>query len=190
MFKDFADIKAPDPENPLGLFTARVDKVTGDLPLEYHWFNGKVRGEIHPMGSRGDGKIYPFKSIGFNQPVDGSGHPVPVKWGLIFLKGDVAAAAATGLALYESMYSEELAAKTGIPPVPGEFIGTYKTTHNLFSISHGITKAKALRCTECHAADSVLNFEALGYSKARAQRLMTLEVQDPDTNVVDWSLFN
>ncbi len=189
VYKDFADIVAPDPSNPLGLYEARLDFAGDDFKLEYHWFNGKVMGEIEPMGGPGDGKIYPFKRIGFNQPVDANDQPIPVIWGKIFLEGDVPTAATLGLAGYAAMYSEELAAQTGIPPVPGAF-DHYNDCSAVFSISHSITKENALQCADCHSTNSVLDFAALQYTPERANQLQTMDVPGGgDSGVHNWNLF-
>ena len=49
-------------------------------------------------------------------------------------------------------------------PVPG-----WQTIY--FSISHLVTKKKALSCENCHAANGILNFKALGYSDYEIQHL-------------------
>lgn len=196
-FKDFSMVVPADPNNPLALnkvelrLQSSLDGNESNIPfnfINYLWFNGQVHGEIQPVGSREDGKIYPYKTAGFNQPVDANGHPIPVKWGLIFLKGDVMAAVSKGRELYTSMFSDELAAEKGIPTIPGEF-DHFATHYCNFSISHGITKEKALTCENCHTEDTVLDYAKLGYSPQRTEQLMTLDLKEFDTVVEDWTLF-
>lgn len=194
VYKDFADVIAPDPSDPLGLYDVRVDQSGDDFQLEFGWFNGQVQGEIEPRGSRGDGKIYPYKRTWFNQPVDADGHPVPVKWGIIFLKGDVPAAANSGRDLYAAMYSDELAKETGIPVVSGAF-DHYSEHSCVFSISHGITKDQALTCKCCHNPNPILNFAALGYSQEEEDWLTSMNFNveckrtGASTQIGNWSIF-
>ena len=169
--KDFSKPVAPNPENPLGTYGLKLEKTQGSAPMMYTWFNGTIGPEITPLGARDDGKIYPFKLISFNQPVDASGHPVPVKWGKYFLTGNMSSAADLGLQLYEdSMYSDDLATSTGIPAVPGPFVD-YAWSTAAFSVSHGVTREKALKCANCHSPNGVMEFEKLGYSEEEVASL-------------------
>ena len=54
-------------------------------------------------------------------------------------------------------------------PVPG-----WQTIY--FSISHLVTKKKALSCENCHAGNGVLNFKALGYSDFEVGKLTSPEI--------------
>jgi len=176
VFKDFSTILPPDPNDPLGLYAVELQLAGEEFQLDFQWFNGTVTGEIDPHGSKDDGesKIYPYKLADVNQPVDEHGEPIPVKWGKIFVAGDLQAAMNVGRESYAAMYTEELAAETGIPPVPGEHAG-FKLNDCLgFSISHGITKEKALTCACCHDQNSVLDFEGLGYTSDEADSLRSL----------------
>jgi octaheme c-type cytochrome (tetrathionate reductase family) len=47
-------------------------------------------------------------------------------------------------------------------------------TGSFISLSHAIKRTTALRCNDCHAASSVLDFHALGYDPAQATRLQTI----------------
>lgn len=192
VYKDFSVVVPPDPNDPLGLYGVEVTMAGDDFTMDYLWFNGTVHGEIVPAGSRGDGKIHPYKSTFFNQPVDDSGHPVPVRWGPIYTKGDVAGAAAAGRQLYDALWSEELGARTGLPPVPGEFTQFKEGRCGYFSISHGITKDEALTCSCCHHPNSLLDFEELGFSEEEATTLTSMGFPDdcsrvrPSSKVGDW----
>ncbi len=187
-YKDYADVIPPDLDDPLSIYKVKVELASEENAVVYRWFNGTVHGEIEPAGSRSNGKIYPYKATFINQPVDANNHPVPVVWGQIFLKGDVPGAAAAGRAQYEAMYTPELAAEIGIPPVPGPFDHFQESHCALFSLSHGITKENALTCKSCHSNQSTLNYAELGYSVERTQQLANVEVPDDDTYVSDWEL--
>ena len=58
-----------------------------------------------------------------------------------------------------------------------------------FSISHNVVKADALNCTDCHAEESVMDLEGLGYDTAEIESIKTaLAIVDnttDDTNVTD-----
>jgi hypothetical protein len=186
--KDFAEMVPPADGDPLGLYNAKLTFADETFKLEYLWFNGTVHGEIVPAGAPGDGKIYPYKAAYFNQPVDADGNPVPLRWGIAYTTGDVPAAANKGRELYAAMWSEDLGAKTGLPPVPGQFAG-YKEGHcGYFSISHAITKENALTCKSCHSYTGVMNLDNL-YDAARADVLKALLGDTPPSGVKDWSLF-
>jgi len=135
-------------------------EVNQNVPV-YAWYNQTVANTPHfigPKGSRTDkkSKIYPFKIYlgkGFYDEYTGN-----------LLAMDFAEPMATG----DTLAGIASAAKTlGIEkykPVPG-----WQTIY--FSISHLVTKKKALSCENCHAANGVLNFKELGYSDFEIQRL-------------------
>lgn len=53
--------------------------------------------------------------------------------------------------------------------------GPTNVTGSFISLSHAIKPgSQALHCADCHSSASVLNFKALGYASARADRLMGL----------------
>ncbi|MGC9326737.1 MAG: hypothetical protein ACP5I1_03810, partial [Candidatus Hinthialibacter sp.] len=173
VYKDFADVASPDPADPLGIYDVRVDLSGDDFQLEFAWFNGQVQGKTQPLGGRENGKIYPYKRIVFNQPVDAECNPIPLKWRILFLQGDVPAAANAGRDQYAKMYSDELAQITGIPAVPGVF-DHYQELSCVFSVSHGIVKDSALTCQFCHNPNSTLDFQALGYSQEEESELKSM----------------
>jgi hypothetical protein len=47
-------------------------------------------------------------------------------------------------------------------------------TGSFISLSHAIKRDGALRCQDCHGAESVLDFKALSYSAPRIARLQSL----------------
>ena len=173
-YKDFSQSVAPDPNDPLGLYAVAISTTQGDTALSYKWFNGTVGHEIAPLGSREDGRIYPFRPVAFNQPLDASGHPIPVKWGIFFKTGNMQQAIASGRSLYAGLYSDAKGAKYGIPPMPGEFDHFGSIPCGGFSVSHGITKVNALHCTDCHSHESGLDFATLGYSAEETEHLVNV----------------
>jgi len=177
-YKDFSITVEPDPDDPLGLYKVGM-QFAESPPIAYRWFNGTIHGEIMARGDMTDGRIYPYRIIDFNQPVDADGNPVPIKWGVFFKTGNMELALQKGRSLYQSMiYSADKAAKYGIPPVPGEF-DHFSTGHNGgFSVSHGITRTNALTCADCHSPDGPLDFAALGYSQDRQQLLTNPQMPD------------
>jgi hypothetical protein len=194
VYKDFSVTVAPDPDDPLGLYAVKLEFADENFKIDYEWFNGNVMGEIEPVGSRGDGKIFPFKSATFNQPVDANGHPVPIKWGPFFKTGNMDAALSQGQSLYADMWTEEMGQRTGLPPTPGVF-DHYKESTCVFSLSHAITKEEALNCKCCHTTNGFLDYEHLGYSAQEAEDLMNIAVpgdcnrQLPSSQVKTWDIF-
>jgi hypothetical protein len=173
-FKDFSVVVPPDPQNPLAIYNVLVKFATPDFGIAYKWFNGTIHGEIQPRGSRGDGKIHPYKPIEFNQPLDAAGHPIPIQWGPLYKTGNMNAALTNGRNLYAAMWTQELSDKYGLPPVPGEFDHYGIGECGGFSISHGITKERALKCASCHNPTSVMDFEQLGYTEEETETLTGL----------------
>ena len=192
--KDFSVTTEPDPNDPLGLYGVKVDFADDTFRLEFHWFNGTVKGKIEPIGSKGNGKIYPYKTVTFNQPIDENGHPIPIKWGVQFKTGNMQEAINQGLAAYAAMMTDEIVATKGLPPVPGAF-AEFKERSDLFSISHGITKEKALNCSCCHSENGLLDFESLGFSAQEAATLESFNFGDdcargvPSSGIDQWTLF-
>ncbi|SNB44818.1 cytochrome C [Geobacter sp. DSM 9736] len=135
-------------------------EVNENVPV-YAWYNKTVENMPHligPKGSRTDkaSKIYPFKMyLGKGYYDEYTGQLLAMDFAQPMATGDTLAGIAS-------------AAKTlGIEkykPVPG-----WQTIY--FSISHLVTKKKALTCENCHAANGVLNFKALGYSDYEILRL-------------------
>ncbi|MCB2156441.1 hypothetical protein KQI84_16320 [bacterium] len=173
-YKDFSDHVPPDPGDPLALWGVKIEFAEGTPPIDYKWFNGTVGPEITPLGARDDGRIYPFKHIEFNQPLDANGHPVPIKWGIFFKTGNMDGALATGRSSYDAMWTQELQDTYGLAPVSGEFDHYGVNECGGFSVSHGITKDNALSCTTCHSTESPIDYAALGYSPEMVTHLQTM----------------
>lgn len=169
--KDFSIARAPDPDNPLALWKPGLTLRNEDYPFTFAWFNGQSEPEIEPVGSRGDGLIYPYKTATFNQPLDAEGHPIPIKWGIFFKTGNMQKAIETGRTLYSQMWTESLGERTGLPATPGEFDHFGEHTVK-FSISHGIRKNGALTCSDCHQLQGDMDFATLGYSSSEVQFLI------------------
>jgi len=166
-YKDFSKTVCPSGDctsTSLNTYGVQMTKFDSKFKLTYAWFNGKVEKPIHPKGDKSDGKIYPFKVGSFNQPVDASENPIPVKWGLLFVKGSMTDAITKGRALYDAYLKsfKGTPAEYALPALPGVF-SKYKAIKDMFSVSHGITKTGALTCTSCHSkSNSVLDWTKLG----------------------------
>lgn len=166
-YKDFSQVVCPSGDcsaSTLNLYGVKLTKYPNDFKLTYAWFNGKVEQPIHPKGDKTDGKIYPFKEGLFKQPKDAAGKPIPVKWGKVFVAGDMNAALTAGTKLYSDWLGafSGKPADYGLPAVPGK-LDKYTETKDLFSISHGITRTGALTCKGCHAkTGAVLDWTKLG----------------------------
>lgn len=131
----------------------------------YAWYNGTVRNEPHVIGPKGtradkDSKIFPFKIF--------EGRAFYDKKSGALLAMDFAPPMATG----DTLAGVASAAKTlGIKeyePVPG-----WQTIY--FGSNHLVTREKALACSNCHARNGVLDFEALGYTVEETARLSSAE---------------
>ena len=166
-FKDFSVVTCPSgdcsPES-LNTYGVQLTKFPEDFAITYAWFDGTVKAPIDPRGTEETGKLYPFKRGSFNQPRDINENPIPLKWGKLYVQGDMDGAISSGRSLYES-YFNSFAGDTaayGLPEVPGDF-DHFGEAVDLFSLSHSITKTSALTCADCHSTEnSVLDWEALG----------------------------
>jgi len=133
-----------------------IKRAPSDTKPVYAWFNGTVENKPHfigPSGARADGKskIYPFKIYQGKAFYDrGTGQ---------LLSMDFAQPTANGDALAGVASAAKTLGLNKIDPVAG-----WQTVY--FANSHLVTKAKALTCDRCHTPTGVLDFEALGYSKA------------------------
>ncbi|MBI5441143.1 MAG: cytochrome C [Deltaproteobacteria bacterium] len=127
----------------------------------YAWFNQTVLNSpsyIGPKGNRSDArsKIYPFKIFEGKAFFDR-------KTGAL-LAMDFAPPMATGDTLAGVASAARTLGLSSYDPVPG-----WQTVY--FASSHLVTKEKALTCSDCHAANGVLDFRGLGYSEAETARL-------------------
>ncbi|MFC1669046.1 hypothetical protein ACFL20_01535 [Spirochaetota bacterium] len=152
-------------------FGVGVVKNPADFKMSFMWFNGKSQRPIHPLGSSGDGKIYPFKKGEFNQPVNAAGDVLPQKLGAIFKMGSLQGAANAGLTSYNTLL-DLIEEETYGLPTPDDnsdsTIAGYQLVTDYFSISHGITRTNALgqSCGDCHGNEGAFteSWDLLGHS--------------------------
>ncbi|KXK38628.1 MAG: Cytochrome c bacterial [Candidatus Hinthialibacteria bacterium OLB16] len=173
--RDFAVVVPPDPNNPLSIYSVGISDATPDYKVSFAWFDGSVGPENKPRGARGDGKsrIYPYKPVGMNLPRDADGNVIPPRWDSFFKTGNMMDALAQGRNEYAALWTPEIGAKYGLPPVPGEF-DHFAASESGFSISHGITRKNAYKCASCHNPAGVMDFEKLGYSEEKSESLENL----------------
>ncbi|MGB8930360.1 MAG: cytochrome c3 family protein [Anaeromyxobacteraceae bacterium] len=124
------------------------------------WFNGQVRNEPHligPKGARGDGKskITPFKVY--------EGHAYYDKKSGKLLSMDFGPPTGNGDALAGVASAAKTLGLKDVKPTPG-----WQTIY--FANSHLVTKTAALSCDKCHTPNGVVDFEALGYTKAEVEK--------------------
>jgi hypothetical protein len=140
--------------------TTLKKEVNENVPV-YAWYNQTVENTAHfigPKGNRTDknSKIYPFKIyLGKGFYDEYTDTLLAMDFAPPMANGDTLAGVASA--------AKELGIKK-YKPVPG-----WQTIY--FSISHLVTKKKALSCENCHAANGILNFKALGYSDYEIQHL-------------------
>ncbi|GEJ56021.1 cytochrome c3 family protein [Anaeromyxobacter diazotrophicus] len=133
-----------------------IKRSPSDTKPVYAWFSGTVEAKPHfigPVGSRADGKskIFPFKIY--------QGRAFYDRRNGQLLSMDFAQPMATGDALAGVASAAKTLGLGKVEPVAG-----WQTIY--FANSHLVTKAKALTCDRCHVPTGVLDFQALGYSKA------------------------
>jgi hypothetical protein len=176
--KDFSVITGPNPDNFYNYGVACV-KNPADWRPTFLYFNGKVNVPCEPRGSKGDGKVYPFKAATFTvAKTTADDYYIPMKLGKIFLAGDQSAARQFGISSYNSwfdLYLDTSIFQQLIPefdtvtydyvtdPSPDWYWAT--VTGDVFSLSHGITKESARTCTTCHSvSDGEIDWTKLGIS--------------------------
>ena len=102
------------------------------------------------------------------------------RMGLLMSGQDPLAPAITNLIAMGSTYWSDLPTGMDLPNNPRDPLfdpsaSPTNVTGSYISLSHAIRPgSQALHCTDCHSANSVLNFKALGYDSARATQLMGL----------------
>lgn len=150
---------------------------------DYRWWNGNVthltvEDTIDPgqvvritdtQGSRGDGRITPFKQFTGVQPYD-AGHNTMVVPNLF--PNDVDDTAA-----YWMGWDWEAAVASGMATVGADYSGElgWVQTEMLRAQNHMVAPSdEALGCTDCHSNKGRLDFEALGYDPQRAAFLSSL----------------
>jgi hypothetical protein len=138
-----------------------------DVKPVYAWWNGKGKlallnkpveeqdGTVRlydPQGSIDDpeARIYAFKLHTAKLPIDKETREfIPIKVGVVFKKGDNAAAVKVGAKAYSG--------KENVEP-------EWVTTERYMGIFHEVTpKEQALQCMDCHGGGARLDWTALGY---------------------------
>lgn len=102
-----------------------------------------------PVGSKEDGKIYPYKYHEAVVPFDSSKKlPIPIKVGVVFATGN-----------------NTLAFTLGGKPGGLQFSGDYITLVRYMAVNHGVKPSnEALGCFDCHGIwDTRMDWVALGY---------------------------
>ncbi|GAB4504507.1 MAG: tetrathionate reductase family octaheme c-type cytochrome [Anaerolineales bacterium] len=167
-----------------GSFTS-ADNVT---PY-YAWWNGETRfvtpsDKIDPtqpvflttyMGSRGDGKIYPFKYFTGKTPYDAGNNVMAVPNLFPNNADDVDA--------YWKSYDWNAAIASGMAYAGYEYSGEYGFVDTVFMWvqNHQVApKENAVQCQECHTAEGGrLDFAALGYSEEEVAKLTVFPPAEP-----------
>ncbi len=138
----------------------------------YAWYNGSATGYAAgdkidpakvtvlnmPLGSKGDGKIMPFKVHAAVQPYDNKNNYIafPKVWGP---KGDAEA--------FWTTFDWNKAITAGMKANGLEYSGSYDftKTETYWPINHQVSPAsKALRCKDCHGNSGRMDWKALGYT--------------------------
>jgi hypothetical protein len=155
----------------------KIDPESPVIP-DYHWYNGTVYNDVQPRGSRGDGKIYPWKTMRAYVPEDAAtGIMLPVKLGKVF-------GADSTLSNYggDPMACIDDAIRTGVqlaataqPDVYGDLVsgGSYTGTYDwiwdemVMAINHGVKPSEqAYTCIDCHDINGgIWDWEELGYDQ-------------------------
>ncbi len=126
------------------------------------WYNGsrtiyvypsKVNGTevilVKPLGSKGNGKIYPFKLHASKVPLSDEGIPIPIKIGLFMGTGNSTAAILAG------------AKATGL-----HWSGKWVKYVRYMQVDHGVVPDDhALGCKDCHSKTTFFPWKELGYKK-------------------------
>ncbi len=146
----------------------------------YKWFNGTVDHEhVKPLGSRNDGKIYPFKLTRAYVPKDkATGNLIPLKLGMVFgspesssiedMEAKIDASIRTGAKLTATRFGFPLDGE-------GNYTAEYEWVWDEMwgNPGHGTVK-EGLTCADCHTESSIMPFEELGYSEQEATTLRGL----------------
>jgi hypothetical protein len=146
-----------EPVDDEGLYDAQKKSDEKITPV-FEWFNGKVETSTKPLGSRGDNraKIYPFKIVRSILPYDPEYKKfLPLKMSVFAQTGDVGA-------------SIEAAIKESNQSWSGKW--QKKISETYIQISHSVSST-GRQCNECHSAQGIMDFEALGYSREEKESL-------------------
>jgi hypothetical protein len=137
-----------------------TNKFATNVKPEYQWWNRMMTVRMEPVGSINDqkAKIYPWKRTVYTDIADAvNNKPISIKAGVYAVTGDPAAAAKKGAEDANQNYS-------------GQWKGSKETL--FFSLNHQIaSKKEALKCNSCHNVESILDFNALGYTEERIKNL-------------------
>lgn len=159
-----------------GTFTSAKDVIP-----TYRWWNGMttyttVKDKIDPTkvvaldsfkGSRGDGKITPFKVFTGKQPYDSVNNTM--------VAPNLYPNNANDAGAYWKSYDWQKAITSGMQTVGAPYSGQYAFASTEFSWAQNhmvAPKEMALTCGDCHSDKGRLDFVALGYSADEAKRLM------------------
>jgi len=176
--KDFSQVTGPNSSN-YNTYGVKCVKNPENWQPTFLYFNGKVTVPCVPRGSKGNGKVYPFKPATFTvAKTTADDYFIPMKLGKIFIAGNLSLAREAGISTYNSWddkFAETSIYQKLIPKFdtvtydyvsdasPDWYWATVAT--DVFSISHGITKTNARRCTTCHSVSTgVVDWTELGIS--------------------------
>jgi octaheme c-type cytochrome (tetrathionate reductase family) len=172
-----------DPETGKVVYDSRKGEFTwaADVVPEYRWVNGvfdyslieegvdqAVGFQVNvPLGSRGDGLIWPLKLFTGMQPYDADQNLIaPLN---LFPKNDE-----DGETAFWRNWDLALAVDGGFAAWDIEFSGNmgFIGSEMWWPITHMVAPAgEALSCTECHDTEGRLDFAALGYTDDEVQGL-------------------
>lgn len=149
-------------------------------PPEYKWWNETVFDDVAPRGSRGDGKIYPFKHTRAWIPYDiATGNSIPIKLGVVFgapeststdgMQTKITAAIRQGAKETAATYGFAL---DTLGNYAAEFGWRWEDMYG--HPGHGVKSAEALKCGDCHSPSGVVDFSSLGYTPEEVTHLQTL----------------
>jgi len=132
------------------------------------------------QGSRGDGKIYPFKYFAGVTPYDSGNNTMAVP--NLFPNN------AEDTDAYWKGYDWNAALASGMAYTGAEYSGEYGFVDTVFMWvqNHQVAPAaNAVQCEECHTANGRLDFAALGYDEAAISKLMVFPPIDPTPELTE-----
>nr|MBN1229233.1 tetrathionate reductase family octaheme c-type cytochrome [Anaerolineae bacterium] len=153
-----------------------------DVQPEYFWSNGVYdyalfEEGVDPdtnftvnaiLGSREDGKIWPFKVFTGIQPYDPVNNVIGIPHLFPYNADDTTA--------FWKVWDMDLALQEGLAQRDVEYSGSYEQIESVmyWPITHQVAPAEeALGCMDCHTENGRLDFIALGYSSEEVQVLST-----------------
>ena len=126
------------------------DKLATNVKAEYRWWNGTFTATGEPFGVPRDGrsKIFPWKKTKYIIVVDGvSGMPISLHRETYATTGDIAQAARKGALESKQPYSGSWRSQ--------EWTEYYLLNHQV------APKEKAIRCTNCHDPNGIMDMKSL-----------------------------